>query len=69
MSGIRKSESLPIPLWYSLFNFKVVFHPFSFHRCARAFNSIRREYCLLRSKFQVLMQLERRIVALETSQQ
>ncbi|KAE8666293.1 putative calmodulin binding protein [Hibiscus syriacus] len=37
--------------------------------CVGAFNSIRHEYCLLRSKFQFLMQIERRIVALETSQQ
>ncbi|XVE96470.1 hypothetical protein REPUB_Repub02eG0224700 [Reevesia pubescens] len=37
--------------------------------CLRALNSITSEYCLLRSKFQTLIQLERRIIALETNQQ
>ncbi|EOY08176.1 hypothetical protein QUC31_010963 [Theobroma cacao] len=37
--------------------------------CVRALNSITREYCLLRSKFQTLIQLERSIIALETNRQ
>ncbi|XP_022744610.1 histidine-containing phosphotransfer protein 1-like [Durio zibethinus] len=37
--------------------------------CARALNLITSEYCLLRSKFQTLIQLERSIIALETNQQ
>ncbi|KAK8553926.1 hypothetical protein V6N12_030905 [Hibiscus sabdariffa] len=36
--------------------------------CAGAFNSIRREYYVVRSKLQVLMQLERHIVNLENQQ-
>ncbi|XVF07712.1 hypothetical protein REPUB_Repub06bG0163300 [Reevesia pubescens] len=37
--------------------------------CMLALNQITREYCILRSKFQTLIQLERSIIALETSQQ
>ncbi|XP_022767130.1 histidine-containing phosphotransfer protein 1-like [Durio zibethinus] len=37
--------------------------------CVRALNLITREYCLLRSKFQIVIQLERSIIALETNQQ
>ncbi|GMI71020.1 HPT phosphotransmitter 4 [Hibiscus trionum] len=37
--------------------------------CVEAFYSIRREYCHLRTKFQVMMQIQRRIVSLENNQQ
>ncbi|XVF76243.1 hypothetical protein PTKIN_Ptkin13bG0250600 [Pterospermum kingtungense] len=37
--------------------------------CMRALNLITQEYCLLRNRFQTVVQLERSIIALETNQQ